>query len=115
MALKAKTLENKIKPSLKTAFEKITLVGIVQSNFKKVQRGAVVLDKDAYDRARHKALALAADISSSLAKDLAEEIVKHMKTASITSTIKPQTISTVGSPSAQVGPVVPLNISGSLK
>lgn len=115
MALSANKLEVKIKPIMKTAFEKITLKGVVQTNFRTITDGRVVLDRSAYNQAYREAIALAENVAKDLAKDLAVEFVKHVKTADITCTIMMQSISVVGSPSAQVGPPAPLNISGTLK
>ncbi len=112
MALSAGKLERNIKPSLKVAFERITLVGISQDNFKKVQGDRVVVDREAYNNARRKALALAKTISDALAKDLAKEIISHMKTASISCTIPPQVIIT---PAGGAGPLTLVSISGKLK
>ena len=115
MSLSRSGLEVKIKPLLKTAFEGVTLVGVSQPNFNKIQDGKVVKDEDAFKEAERKAIAVAEKISSKLAKDLAVEIVNHIKKADITCTIMMQSISVVGSPSAQVGPPTSLNISGTLK
>ncbi len=115
MALSASKLEGKIKPSIKTAFERITLINIVQANFKKIQGNRVVDNEDAFNTSQRKAIALAETIADAFAKDLAKEIVSHIKTADVTCTILPGTINVVGSPSAQVGPPAPLNISGQVK
>ena len=112
MALSANILENKIKPHLKTAFETITLVGVSRPNFNKVQDGRVVEDKDAFEEAQRKAIAIAKTISDALAKDLAKEIVNHTKTASISCTIMPGAIPTSA---GGAGPLTPTNISGTLK
>lgn len=112
MALNASVLESMIFPSIRMTFSEITRYGIAAENFVTAEGGQ---NTPAYQRALAEADQRALVISQPLARALAENIYQWLVTgAVVTSTIVPQTIATAGSPSAQVGPPVPVPVSGTV-
>ena len=115
MALSKSKLKDDLISPLSSAFKELLTRGIVQANFKKIDDGEVVLDRATYDRTLRETTLLANDTAKKLADELAGIIVSNVKMADVTCTILPSSINVIGSPSAQVGPPTPLNISGGIR
>ena len=120
MPLVPSALQASLYQSMRQAMLAVTQYGIRQDNFKKIEADAEgveqsVPDVDTYQAAMDEAANRASQIANNLSTQMAQQITEWITSgALVTVIVPPGVIATVGSPSAQAGPVAPVPITGTV-